>query len=235
MTSLPCRRRPLRRSPFVLARLAMWALLALFLAAGPLAREADAAAPAAAALTAQDRADVQRVEDYLNGIHTLDARFQQFSQDGGTSGGKVYVQRPGRMRFEYDKPNPILLIADGTFVVYIDYSLKQTTYLPIGSTPAWFLLRDHISLSDGVTITRFERGPGVLRISVVENKSPENGTLTLVFSDKPLELKQWTIVDQQGKITTVSLSDPHYGAPLDPKLFTFVDPNPKKNPGDNGK
>ncbi|MBV8652841.1 MAG: outer-membrane lipoprotein carrier protein LolA [Alphaproteobacteria bacterium] len=230
MTSLRCRRRSSRLSSLVCS-----ALLALCLAVGPLTTHARAATPAAAALTPQDRADVQRVEQYLNGIHTLDARFQQFAQDGGTSGGKVYVQRPGRMRFEYDKPSPILLIADGTFVVYIDYSLKQTTYLPIGSTPAWFLLRDHISLSDGIIITRFERGPGVLRISVVEAKSPENGTLTLVFSDKPLDLKQWTIVDQQGRVTTVSLSDPHYGESLDPKLFTFVDPNPKKNPGDNSK
>jgi outer membrane lipoprotein-sorting protein len=207
-------------------------LLAMLLVAAPWATQAVAAPPHSAALSQQDRADVQRIEQYLNGIHTLAARFDQYAQNGGTAGGKVYVERPGRMRFEYDKPNPILLIADGTFVVYIDYSLKQVTYLPIGSTPAWFLLRDHISLSDGVTITRFERGPGVIRVSVVENKSPENGTLTLVFGDRPLELKQWTIVDQQGKTTTVSLSDPHYGEKLDPQLFTFVDPNPKKNPGD---
>jgi outer membrane lipoprotein-sorting protein len=230
MTSSRCPRRLPRLSSLVTP-----VLVALFVALGPLATDVSAAPPAAASLTQQDRADVQRVEQYLNGIRTLDARFQQFSQDGGTSGGKVYVQRPGRMRFEYDKPSPILLIADGTFVVYIDYSLKQTTYLPIGSTPAWFLLRENISLSDGVTVTRFERGPGVLRVSLVENKSPENGTLTLVFGDRPLELKQWTIVDQQGKATTVSLTDQHYGQPLDPKLFTFVDPNPKKNPGDSSK
>lgn len=190
-----------------------------------------AAAPRAAALSAPDRADVERIEQYLNGIHTLSARFQQFSQNGGTAGGKVFVARPGRMRFEYDAPTPILIVADGTFVVYIDNSLKQVTYLPIGSTPAWFLLRDHISLTDGITITRFERGPGVIRVSVVENKSPENGTLTLTFSDHPLELKQWTIVDQQGKTTTVSLSDPRYGAPLDPQLFTFVDPRERKQNG----
>src|SRR6185437_3912597 len=138
------------------------------------------------------------------------------------------LARPGRMRFEYDKPSPILLVADGTFVVYIDNSLKQVTYLPIGSTPAWFLLRPHVSLTDGVTLTRFERGPGAIRVTLVETKSPDNGTLTLVFSDKPLQLRQWTIVDQQGRKTTVALSDQQFGMPLAANLFSFVDPRTKR-------
>jgi outer membrane lipoprotein-sorting protein len=199
--------------------------LLLALAAAP---ATAAPPPRAATLTPQDQVDLGRIEQYLNDIHTMAARFQQFSPDGGASGGALYVSRPGRMRFEYDKPVPILIVADGTFVVYIDNSLKEVTYLPIGSTPAWFLLRNHISLTDGITITKFERGPGVLRMSVVENKSPENGTLTLVFSDRPLDLKQWTIVDQEGKKTTVSLSDVRLGVPLDAKLFTFVDPRTKQ-------
>jgi outer membrane lipoprotein-sorting protein len=197
------------------------AALALALLAAP---GTIAAPPAATTLTAQDRADIQRVEEFLNGIHTMSARFTQYAQDGGTASGAVYLSRPGRMRFEYDKPSPVLLVADGTFVVYIDSSLKQVTYLPIGSTPAWFLLRDHVSLEDGVTVTRFERGPGVIRVTLVETKSPENGTLALTFSDKPLELKQWAITDQQGKTTTVALEGARYGTPLDAKLFTFVDP-----------
>jgi outer membrane lipoprotein-sorting protein len=82
-----------------------------------------------------------------------------------------------------------------------------------------------------VTITKFDHGPGVIRITLVENKSPENGTLTLTFSDKPLDLKQWTIVDQQGKTTTVALSDAHYGVPIDAKAFTFVDPRKKGREG----
>jgi outer membrane lipoprotein-sorting protein len=204
--------------------IAIAALLGLFV----LPAASHAAPPRAAALSAEDRADVQRVEQYLNGIHSLAAHFEQFGQDGGTAGGRVFVARPGRMRFEYAAPSPILLLADGTWVVYIDNQLKQVSYLPISSTPAWFLLRDKISLADGVTITKFERGPGVIRISLVENKSPENGLLTLTFADKPLELKQWTIVDQQGKSTTVVLDDARFGVPVDPKAFTFVDPRDKR-------
>jgi outer membrane lipoprotein-sorting protein len=210
----------------IFAALLLVALAALPLVALPV-DTAQAAAPRAAALSADDRGQVQRVEQYLNGIHSLSARFQQYAADGGTASGQLIVARPGHMRFEYDKPSPILLLADGTWVVYIDNQLKQVSYLPIGSTPAWFLLRDTISLTDGVTITKFERGPGALRITLVENKSPENGTLTLTFSEKPFDLKQWTIVDQQGKATTVVLSDARYGVPVDSKAFTFVDPRDK--------
>src|SRR5258708_32628246 len=159
--------------------IAIAALLGLF----ALPTASHAAAPRAAALSAEDRADVQRVEQYLNGIHSMTAHFQQFAQDGGTAGGRVYVARPGRMRFEYEAPSPILLLADGTWVVYIDNQLKQVSYLPIGSTPAWALLRDNISLAAGLTITKFERAPGVSRIPLVENKCPENGLLTLAFAD----------------------------------------------------
>jgi outer membrane lipoprotein-sorting protein len=210
----------------IFAALLLVALAALPLVALPV-DTAQAATPRAAALSADDRGQVQRVEQYLNGIHSLSARFQQYAADGGTASGQLIVARPGHMRFEYDKPSPILLLADGTWVVYIDNQLKQVSYLPIGSTPAWFLLRDTISLTDGVTITKFERGPGALRITLVENKSPENGTLTLTFGEKPFDLKQWTIVDQQGKATTVVLSDARYGVPVDSKAFTFVDPRDK--------
>jgi outer membrane lipoprotein-sorting protein len=184
-----------------------------------------AAAPHAAQLSPQDQTDLQRVQQYLNGIRTLTARFQQFSQGGGTAEGTLYLARPGHMRFEYDPPNPVLLLANGTWVIYFDKQLQQTTYLPIGSTPAWFLLRNNIALGGDVTVTRFERGPGVIRVSLVETNEPGNGTVTLTFSDHPLELKQWAVTDPQGKVTTVALYDERVGNPIDPNLFVFNDPS----------
>jgi outer membrane lipoprotein-sorting protein len=204
-------------------------ILAALFAASPVA----AAAPEAVALSARDQADVQRIEKTLGDIHTFEGRFQQFAADGAASAGKVYLSRPGRMRFEYDQPSPILLLADGKFVVYVDNKLKQVTYLPIGSTPAWFLLREKISLSDGVTITKFEHAAGVIRVTLVQTKSPSDGSLTLVFGDSPLTLRQWTVIDQEGKATTVTLDDMHYGVSLDPKLFTFVDPRGAAAPKSN--
>lgn len=180
-----------------------------------------------AQMTARDRSDLQRIQGYLNDIKTMSARFEQFTQEGDMAKGRVFMQRPGKMRFEYDPPSPILLIATGEVVIYVDNSLKHVTYLPTESTPAWFLLRDRITLEGDVTVTRFEHENSVLRITVVETAHPDNGSLTLIFSDRPLELKQWTVLDQQGKRVTVTLSEQHSNVPIDPHRFMFVDPWPR--------
>src|SRR5260370_25941627 len=151
----------LRARIYASARRLMAALLLAAFAGLAIAPTQAATAPRAAALSPQDRADAQRLEQYLNGIHSLAARFQQFAADGGMAGGQLVVARPGHMRFEYDKPSPILLLADGTFVVSIDNQLKQGSYLPIGPTPAWFLPRGTISPTDGGTLTKVAPGPRV--------------------------------------------------------------------------
>ncbi len=181
------------------------------------------AAPQAIALTPQDNADLQRIAAYLNGIRTMYARFRQVSADGGVAAGQVWMERPGRMRFEYDLPSPTLLIADRFYVYYIDKELAQVTQVGLKSTPAWFLLRDPVGFSD-LTVTRLERGNNLLRITVVESAEPDKGSLTMVFSNSPLALRQWTIVDQQRKATTVSLSNEQFGMALDPKLFVYQNP-----------
>jgi outer membrane lipoprotein-sorting protein len=187
----------------------------------------DAAPTRAVQLSSAEQADVQRVQQYLNGIRTMTAHFVQYADNGGTAEGTLYVSRPGRMRFEYAPPSPVLLVANGYFVIYYDKELQETTHLPISSTPAWFLLRDDIRLGGDVTITHFEHGPGVIRVTLVQTKEPDAGTVTLTFSDHPLELKQWTIVDPQGKRTTVALSDMRIGGKLDPQLFVFQEPTTK--------
>ena len=95
------------------------------------------------------------------------------------------MARPGRMRFEYDPPSPILLIADRFYVYYVDKQLAQMSKVGLKSTPAWFLLRDPITFDD-LLIKRFERGANTLTITVVEPAEPDNGSLTIVFSSQPL-------------------------------------------------
>ncbi len=178
--------------------------------------------PSPAALTPEDMSDLQRVAAYLSGIHTMTARFQQVSA-GGSAAGWVWMARPGRMRFEYDPPSPILLLADRFYVYYVDKQLAEMSKVGLKSTPAWLLLRDPITFSD-LIVTRFERGPNALRITVAEQAEPNSGSLTMLFNSQPLALRQWTIVDQQGKATTVSLSQEQFGMALDPKLFVYQDP-----------
>jgi outer membrane lipoprotein-sorting protein len=178
--------------------------------------------PPAAVLTSQDMDDLRRITAYLNGIYTMTAQFRQ-SSTGGTVTGNLWMARPGRMRFEYDPPSPILLIADRFYVYYVDKQLAQMSKVGLKSTPAWFLLRDPINFDD-LVIRRFERSANNLTITIVDPKEPDNGSLTIVFSSQPLALRQWTIVDQQRKTTTVSISNVQFGVALDPGLFVYQDP-----------
>ena len=181
---------------------------------------ARAAAPAPAQLTPQDTLELQRMAAYLNNIRTMTARFQQVAGNG-TSTGKLWIMRPGRMRFEYDAPTQIALLADAQSVYYWDKELNQTSKYELRQTPAWFFLRDPISFGGDVTVTRFERSGGIVRVTLVESTRPDLGSLTLVFRENPLALVQWTVVDQQGKTTTVSLYDTQFGVALDPDMFQY--------------
>jgi outer membrane lipoprotein-sorting protein len=181
------------------------------------------------ALTPQDRADIARIEAYLNGLKTVKARFLQVAPDGGTSEGIAWIDRPGRMRFQYDPPSPLLLVAGHGLVVFHDRLLQQTTNIPLGSTPLGLLLRDNLRLSGDVTVTGLQRLRGQIQVTIVRTESPGDGSLTLAFADNPLALRQWSVVDAQRQETRVSLYNIELGGTFDQAMFTFI--NPKFMPG----
>jgi outer membrane lipoprotein-sorting protein len=187
-----------------------------------------AAAPPPAQLAPQDTLTLQRVAAYLNGIRTMTAHFEQASVNGGAVTGRLWVARPGRMRFEYDPPRQLLLLADAFYVYYWDPELQTSSKVSLKSTPAWFLLRDPVTFGADVIVTHFEHSGNVVRVSVVEAADPDTGSLTMVFTENPLVLRQWTVVDQKGKVISVALSDIQFGMALDPKLFQYVDPLGRK-------
>ncbi len=116
-----------------------------------------------------------RVQAYLNGIHTLQSRFEQVADDGGVANGTIYLDRPGRMRIVYDPPSPILIVATGGQVYYYDSKLQQVSRTTIHDTPAWFLLRDQITLGGDVTLTRYARAADTVRVTLVETDNPDLG------------------------------------------------------------
>ena len=178
----------------------------------------------AAALSAQDRADVARVEQYLNSVKALKSRFLQVAPDGGMSRGQAWLVRPGRMRFQYDPPAPFLLVGGHGLLVFNDSQLKQTSNIPLESTPLGLLLQDNLRLSGEVTIVSFTRQPGQIQIGLVRTKTPQDGVLTLIFADDPLALRQWTVLDPQRRETRVTLTDVQMGGTYPDSLFEFVDP-----------
>lgn len=201
---------------------------ALFLAALVAASGLCASAPVAVAaepvaLSPDQSAAVRRAVRYLNDISTLKARFIQISSNGAYAEGDVIIQRPGRMRFEYDPPHPVLIIANGLSLLFYDREIKQASFLPLWETPLWFLIRKEVTLSEGIVVSAVEQSPGALRITITDKDLSETGSVTLVFSDRPLALKKWEITDAQGILTQVSLINPRYGIEVDPLAFDYSD------------
>ena len=186
------------------------------------------AASAQTALSAQDRADMRRIESYLEGLNTVRARFIQHSELGGFAAGTFYLARPGQMRIEYDPPVPYLYVANGSWLTFWDEELGQRTDVPIGSTLADFITREDVSLDGAVTVTDVRRVAelGELEVDLVQTDDPGNGQLTLVFDADPLAFKRWTVRDGQGLFTEVTLTDPAYDVALEDELFRA--PRPRR-------
>jgi outer membrane lipoprotein-sorting protein len=173
----------------------------------------------AAQLTDADKADIARVEAYLNGIGSMKASFQQFTESEGLAFGRIYVRRPGRLRVEYDPPSEILLIADGTLLSYYDAELNHIEQVPLKLSPMWFLLRDDVRLGGDVTVTAFKRAANSLQIGMVQSDEPDAGSVSLELGDQPMELRQWTITDPAGTQVRVGLYNAEFGTQLEPALF----------------
>jgi outer membrane lipoprotein-sorting protein len=173
----------------------------------------------AAQLTESDKADIARVEGYLNGITTMKASFQQYTESDGLSFGRIYLRRPGRLRVEYDPPSEILLIADGTLLSYYDAELNHIEQMPLKLSPMWFLLRENVKLGGDVTVTQFKKATNTILIGLVQSDEPDAGSVLLQLGDKPLELQQWTITDSAGSQVRVGLYNAQFGIQLENALF----------------
>ena len=192
------------------------ALAALLLPALPLT--------ASAQLSGTDMRDLARISNYLNGVKTMQGSFVQVGPDGELSEGTFYLRRPGRIRFEYEPPNPALVVADGTWVGVYDTHLKTLDRIPLGSTPLELLLKKRVDLRKENAVQSIERSSGQMRVTAADPDEPEQGSITMVFADNPLELRQWIVVDAQGLTTTVALSEMRANVEFDPRLFLIEDP-----------
>lgn len=179
----------------------------------------------AADTPAESDADLlERASSYLNTIDTLQARFLQVDGRGGVAEGDLYVDRPGKMRLAYDPPTPVLIVADGYYVIYVDLELGEPSYLDIGETPAAFLLEPTWSFTDDtVSVKDIVRQPGLVEITATQTDDPTSGDLTFVFSEAPFELRQWRVKDAQSQEITVTLFETKTGLDLDSNLFQYVD------------
>ncbi len=173
-------------------------------------------------------ADVKKTEEYLNGLGAARARFVQTTHDGTQLVGTFYLDRPGKLRFQYDPPIQDFVVADGFFIYFYDSQLGEQTNAPIGQTLADFLLRSSILLKDDLTVRNIKRSNDLLQIEVVQTSDPDAGSLTLAFDEDPVTLKKWRVVDAQGLITEVELFYLKTDIKHPADLFVYKDPKKKK-------
>lgn len=183
------------------------------------------AAPAAPATVAQPfkpidpHVAIERANDYFNSTRTMIGDFVQISGDR-RSEGKVYVQKPGKLRFEYAQPATLDIVADGMTVAVIDRKMATQDFYFIWQTPLKFLLKDKIDLARDVAVESVTSDPDNVTISVVDNET-FGGTsrIKLIFDPTTFALKQWEVTDPQGNETLVSLFNVDRTTPPDPALF----------------
>jgi len=178
------------------------------------------AAGGATAFDASQRALVERVNGYLTNITMLAGDFVQVGPNGVKTEGKFYLQKPGKVRFEYNPPSPVELIADGTSVVVRDRKLATQDLYPLGQTPLRFLLADRIDLLTETNVVGVFADDLFVTV-VIEEKQTFGGThrLMMMFGARDAQLRQWTVTDPQGYDTTVAVYNLENPKKLDPNLF----------------
>ena len=176
------------------------------------------------ALTSEDAARVARAAAYLQGLATVSGRFTQIDPGGAETRGTLYMQRPGKARFAYDAPADMTIVSDGSTVALWDGRLKSYDRAPLDRTPLNLLLARQIRLDRGVNVARVDTTSEGFAITAVDAHHRALGRIVIYFSDAPIALKGWNIIDAQGRITRVRLGPLSARSGLDPALFVLADP-----------
>jgi outer membrane lipoprotein-sorting protein len=185
--------------------------------------------PSAPAL-AQTANSLDEAVAALRGITTLQANFVQIDRSGQSVSGVLTLKRPGRIRFQYQKGVPLLIVGDGKALTLVDYEVKQVQRWPISNSPLGALLDPNRDVRRFGTLKRTSN-PNVVSIEVRDRSHPEYGVITLIFTRKAsapggLELSYWVALDSQNKRTTVQLSNQRYGMAIPDSAFRWKDPRP---------
>ena len=184
-------------------------LIALSQVAGPLVSLANAqGAPATP----------QRIADHFASVRTMMGEFVQFGPRGEQTGGKFYIERPGKVRFNYEAPATFRVMADGNSLVMENTKLKTAEIYPLSKTPLKLLLDERIDLSGG-KVRSVKEEADLTTIQMVDQTMFGDSTITMMFDPASYDLRQWTITDGQGRDTTVMIFNVEQGVTFDPSVF----------------
>ncbi|HET7086816.1 MAG TPA: outer membrane lipoprotein carrier protein LolA [Rhizomicrobium sp.] len=168
----------------------------------------------------QEKDELDKVSAYLNSIKNLKADFVQIGPDGGTSQGEVVIQKPGQIRFSYRPPSPILIVATGGSLYVKNARLNTVDHYDLSDTPLGLLLNENVNLKANRAVMGVAEENGTIVVRARSSTNRNDSNITLVFSSPAIELRQWTVRDNQGGNTTVALQNLEIGAQVDAALFT---------------
>ena len=183
------------------------------------------AAPAAA-----QTGSLAQVQAHLRGITTMTADFVQTDRQGKSLTGTLSLRQPGKVRFQYQKGVPLLIVGDGSALTMIDYSVRQVSRWPVGNSPLSVLINPRKDMSRFARIVPSAM-PGTVTVEARDPKHPEFGTITIAFARGSgpggLLLQGWTVLDAQNGRSTVRLANQRFGVPISDRTFKWDDPRPK--------
>jgi outer membrane lipoprotein-sorting protein len=202
--------------------------ISLALATAPVVLSIPLAAPL---LAQQGQSELSQVNAYVRAVSSMTADFSQTDRNGQTLTGQLTLKQPGKIRFQYQKGVPLLIVGDGKALTMIDYEVRQVQRWPIGNSPLGALLDPSKDLSKyGKVVPTGD--PSILSVQARDPKRPEYGTITMIFrrdaaSPAGLQLYGWVALDSQNNRTAIRLSNQRYGVPVADSAFRWTDPRPK--------
>ena len=202
--------------------------ISLALAAAPVLLAVQLAEPL---LAQQDQSELSRVNAYIRAVTSMTADFSQTDRNGQTLTGQLTLKQPGKIRFQYQKGVPLLIVGDGKALTMIGYEVRQVQRCAIGNSPLGALLDPNKDLSKyGKVVPTGD--PPILGVEARDPKRPEYGTITMIFrrdaaSPAGLQLYGWVALDSQNNRTAIRLSNQRYGVPVADSAFRWTDPRPK--------
>lgn len=209
------------------------ALLAVSLL-GLIALATFAIRPAHAQVTGSDATTVNRISKHFTSVPTMTGEFMQFGPNGEQTGGKFYLSRPGRIRFDYSEPSALTVKSDGRTVGINNRKLKTWDFYPLRTTPLKLLLSDEIDASDK-SIQSVKQEADLTTVVMADKSVFGNSKITLMFDPATFDLRQWTITDNQGKDTSVMIFNVEENVSLSKRLFQMDKTRGRANPANRNQ
>jgi len=211
----------------ILLRINLFVLVLMILVTVVAISSVSNAQTVAQGIAVDTRSIIQQAENYLQNLKTVKARFVQTSSDGNSVEGTFYLNRPGKLRFEYDHSKDFV-VADGIFIYFYDSELGEQTNAPIGQTLANFLLREDLSLTKDLRVSYVSQTDNTISMVLTEKGEEGAGSVKLFFSENPYALTKWQITDPAGLVTEIALSNTQRDIDLPATLFKYFKPKQDK-------